>query len=414
MNASNWQTPPHHRWAFWNLDQFLPTRSIARSVAPRGLRDGDRSPELLATVITDSDGTARTVGEVLHNTTDTDGYVIVHDGTVIAEWYREPGTREGRHALMSVTKSFVGVVAGILVGRGLLDMSRPVTDYAPELALSGYAGARVRDVADMRSGVNFREDYHDPTSDIAVMADWLGWQTPAGAIAPSGLYGFLQGVGPADGAGGRFDYRSSDTDVLGWVCERAAGVPMDVLIGDLLWRPMGAASDATMLCDVHGVPLHDGGLAVTARDLARFGMLLADGGIRRDLLAHNMTDDDVHVIPPEFMRATWTVDADVRGAFAASRSETAMPGGWYRNQFWMRPDARGADIMLGLGIFGQMLFVDRTSGCVAVKFSSWQTAQSPRQLESAFRAFGAISAAVGPATSPRPRLSPPGPSVPLL
>ena len=83
------------------------------------------------------------------------------------------------------------------------------------------------------------------------------------------------------------------------------------------------------------------------------------------------------------------IDADVRGAFAASDSEPILPGGWYRNQFWFVPGPSG-DILLCLGIHGQMVFVDRATRTVAVKLSSWPTPQDPAHLVDTIRAFAAV------------------------
>jgi CubicO group peptidase (beta-lactamase class C family) len=389
-DARVWQIPPYNRWAFWNLDHILPGRVIPRSLNPRPLATA-AVPGLLQTPLTDTTGAATTVAEVFERSY-TDAYVVVRDDTVVAEWYGGTGGPHRPHAIMSITKSVVGCVAGGLVEDGLLDTTRPVTAFIPELIGTGYDGATVRDVLDMRTSVRFREDYLDPTSEIAQMSDWLGWTTPYGEARPPGLYGFLRSL-RAGGTSGRFVYRSTDTDVLGWVCERVTGVPMDIQIRDRIWQPMGAESDARMLCDTQHTFIHDGGLAVTARDLARFGHVIAKGGVE--------PDGDYHVIPPRWLRQVWTVDAEVRAGFAASPSEAAMPGGWYRNQFWVRPSSQGHDVLLGIGIYGQMLFVDRTTGTVGVKFSSWPVPQIPAYLEDTFRAFAAIAA--GSVTSRRRR-----------
>ena len=83
-----------------------------------------------------------------------------------------------------------------------------------------------------------------------------------------------------------------------------------------------------------------------------------------------------HVVPEDWLRQARHIDADIRGAFAASDSEPVLPGGWYRNQFWFVPGPSG-DILLCLGIHGQMVFVDHATRTVAVKLSSWPTAQDP-------------------------------------
>ena len=95
------------------------------------------------------------------------------------------------------------------------------------------------------------------------------------------------------------------------------------------------------------------------------------------------------VVPPQRLRRAWAVDSDVRSVFAASPAEWAFPGGWYRHQFWFRPGDFG-DVLLGLGIHGQMLHVSRRTNTVCVKFSSWPDAQNPAYLEDTLRAFDAV------------------------
>jgi CubicO group peptidase (beta-lactamase class C family) len=76
---------------------------------------------------------------------------------------------------MSVTKSLVGRVAAVLIDSGMLDPAALLAAYVPELAASGYAGATVRHVLDMRSGIIFSEDYLDPASEIRRLEQCIGW-----------------------------------------------------------------------------------------------------------------------------------------------------------------------------------------------------------------------------------------------
>jgi CubicO group peptidase (beta-lactamase class C family) len=169
------------------------------------------------------------------------------------------------------------------------------------------------------------------------------------------------------------------------------------LVSTLIWAPMGAEYDAEVTCDPLGSAVHDGGISATARDLARFGMLLLDDG----------SVEGRPVVPEDWLQQARHIDADIRHAFAASDSEPVLPGGWYRNQFWFVPGPSG-DILLCLGINGQMVFVDRATRTVAVKLSSWPTAQDPAHLLDTIRAFAAVGrhlAGFGPgddAGVPRP------------
>ena len=75
---------------------------------------------------------------------------------------------------------------------------------------------------------------------------------------------------------------------------------------------------------------------------------------------------DVQVVPADWLRASWAVDSDIREAFAQSDAEPHFPGGWYRNQFWFCPRTHG-DVLLCLGIYGQMVYVNPATRLVAAK-----------------------------------------------
>ena len=381
--AENWQDPPFNRWAYWHIREILPTYLVSRGAGPaRGLPASAATADLLGIGLTRIDGSAGTVGAVFEDTF-TDAYVVLKDGELVSEWYGPEGAPDRPHALMSVSKSVVGCVAAVLIERGQLDADHEITDYVPELAASGYAGATVRHVLDMRSGVRFVEDYASPQAEVRVLADWIGPRPGPGGEA-RGLYPFLATLQAEAPHGRRFLYRSAETDVLGWVCERAAGAPMAELMSALVWAPMGAEHDADLLHDGLGAAVHDGGLCATARDAARFGQLLLDGGAVPDGAGGMRT-----VVGPRWLRQGWAVDSDVRAAFAASPAESVFPGGWYRNQFWFRPGEQG-DVLLCLGIHGQMVHVSRRTGTVCVKFSTWPQALNPAYLQDTLRALDAI------------------------
>ena len=77
---------------------------------------------------------------------------------------------------MSVTKSVVGCIAGVLVEQGLLDPDKPASTYVPEIVGSGYDGATVRHLLNMRTGVAFREEYTNPDAEVRVMERYMGWR----------------------------------------------------------------------------------------------------------------------------------------------------------------------------------------------------------------------------------------------
>jgi CubicO group peptidase (beta-lactamase class C family) len=373
---ANWQDPPSVRWAFRHMREIIPSQIIPAGPTPVGFVRGDEV-DLGAVTVERLSGATTSVEQVFDETS-TDALILLHDGALLSERYYAGCTDVTPHLLMSVSKSIVGCVAGILAGRGALDVTAPVEQYVPEVADSGYGGATVRDLLDMRTGVQFRETYDVPDAEVRVMERSMGWR-PRLEGDPIGTYAYLASLDRAEPHGGTFTYRSADTDMLGWVCERAATTRMADLVSTLLWQPIAAERDAEITCDSVGTGIHDGGISAVPRDLARFGQLLLDGGVV----------DGRAVVPASWLTDSWDRPDDVRAAFAASDNEQVLPGGWYRNQFWFVPQPRGTALVC-LGIHGQMVYVNRESRLVGIKVSSWPTPQNTASLVDTLRAFGAI------------------------
>jgi CubicO group peptidase (beta-lactamase class C family) len=376
VNLENWQEPPFNRWSFQHLREVIPTQRIARAVVSRPLDHADHPFVPDDIVVNRLQSGPSTLGAVLADTW-TDAVLIMHDSRVVLERYFEGMRADTPHLLMSISKSIVGCVAGVLAEQGRLDTDAPISRYVPEIAGSGYDGATVRHLLDMRTGVAFSEEYQNPDAEVRVIERHMGWRPDDGSDRV-GMYAYLASLGTDGPHGGPFVYRSADTDMLGWVCERVAGIRMADLVSSLIWGPMGAEYDAEITCDSVGTAVHDGGISATARDIARFGQLLLEDG----------RVDGQPAVPERWLLEARHLDADIRAAFAASDSEPVLPGGWYRNQFWFVPGPSG-DIQLCLGIHGQMVFIDRGTRTVAVKLSSWPTEQDHAYLLDTIRAFTA-------------------------
>jgi CubicO group peptidase (beta-lactamase class C family) len=373
VTLANWQTDPHQRWAFQHMRELMPSQVIDGTDEPRSLPE---RPVDVSTIALETSW-APTVADLIAET-DTDGFLVMHRGELLFEQYAAPLTRRRKHLVMSVTKSVVSCVAASLWADGLLDPDAPVETYVPELAGCGYAGATVRTLLDMRSGILFRETYVDPASEVRVMERSMGW-APRGTTDPIGMYPYILTIQAEGAHDDVFDYRSIDTDTLGWVCERAAGERMADLISTRVWQPMGAFHDAEITADPLGFAIHDGGLSSTLRDLGRFGQMLLDRG----------RVGERQVIPEEWIETTLNPPEDVRDAFARSVNEPYMPGSWYRNQFWVTPGDNGP-IQLALGIHGQMVFMEPSTGLVGVKLSSWAAPQDSGRLHATIAAFRQI------------------------
>ena len=272
---------PALRWSVSHFRQLMPTVNVSRGTGPvvplpRALRD---DIDDLTFVPWGSDRPMSWKASLQANYTD--GIVVLHQGKVVYERYFGVLKPEGQHGAMSVTKSFVGTLAAMLVAQGQLDPARRVDEYVPELAASAFGSATVRQLMDMTTGIRFSEDYADPNAEVwAHAAAGNPLPKPQGYRGPRSYYEFLQTVKPQGVHGEAFGYRTANTDALGWVVARVSGQSVADLLSERIWRRMGAEQDAYMSVDSTGTPFAGGGLNTGLRDLARFGELIRNHGER--------------------------------------------------------------------------------------------------------------------------------------
>jgi CubicO group peptidase (beta-lactamase class C family) len=351
--ASNWDLPPFNRWSFCNMRNLFPTADVPRGAGPVRALPGAQQ-ELRAIRFPTLAGHKQSVGDWL-GASYTDGFMVMSRGRVVHESYSGDLGALSPHLSQSVAKSVVGTLAGVLHGEGILDLDAPMPSLVPELAHSGYAGATLRHVLDMRSGVRFNEDYGTPGSDMTRIDIASGWRPAEGGHPPATIRDVILTLPQERPHGEAFHYRSIETDVIAWALERAAGASLSTLLSDRIWSRMGAERDAYFTVDGAGTALADGGFNATMRDYARFGLLLLEGG------AWNGTQ----IVPEEWIRASATGD---RAAFGEPYTATS-PKGAYSRQWWIHDASRG-DFM-ARGVFGQLIYMDPKTDFLAVKLSSW-------------------------------------------
>lgn len=364
---TNWDLAPFNRWSFCNMRQLMPTIDVRR---------GDhvsRLPE--APVDLDGLGVApgRTLIDLLGDT-QTDGFLVWWKGAVRYRRFFGHMHAASQHLSQSVAKSVVGTLALLLIDDGVIDRNALVETIIPELAATGYRGARLQDCLDMRSGAAFVEDYDHPLSDMTRVDRATFWRpTPAGAPEET-IADVILSLRQERPHGGPFKYRSIETDVIAWVIERVTGRRLAELISERIWQPMGAERDAFFTVDRAGTALADGGFNATLDDYARFGLLWLEAG----------HDTGRSMLPLSILRDTQAGDPS---AFDPAYHRVT-PNGAYRNQWWIRDHRRG-DIA-ARGIFGQMIYCDPAGDFLAVKLSSWPEHLNPDKTLATYRALDAI------------------------
>lgn len=352
-SLNNWRLAPYSQWAFQNLRELIPSALLSanktaspleqnHSDIPGALKFACAGGADLDTVLTES---------------ETDCMVILHRGKKVWQWSAAHCDVARPHVVFSISKSITAMMTGILVGQGLIDVKKPVVYYLPGTSNSAYEDCSVQQLLDMTVALAFEESYLDATGDYRRYRDASGWNPVDQNNPGPSLETFLYGLGKADYAHGEiFNYKSPNSDLLGLLLERAAGVPFADLLSSLIWQPMGAETDGYVTVDREMLARGAGGICVTVDDLARFGQLILDGG----------TANNQSVIPESWIRDTLTQgdrDAWVKGDYAY-----LLPNGCYRNKWYQIGNRQ--QCYMALGIHGQWLYIDPGPSVVIAKLSS--------------------------------------------
>jgi len=367
---------PYTRWSFSNLREFRPTVRVSRGEGPAtplpvALRD-----DLDALPVVFADGSRLSLAET-HPLNFTDAFLVLHKGAIVYERYFGVTRPETRHIAFSVTKSFYGTIAEMLIAEGRLDPATTVASHIPELASSGYAEATVRQVLDMTTAIDYSEVYDDARSGIGEFSLALALTPrPADYAGPGDMYAYLPTLN-ADGAhGAAFTYRTINTEVLGWIVSRIEGKRAHEVLSERIWRPLGTEADADMLVDPAGTPFTGGGLNPTLRDMARFGEAVRNDG----------RIGEAQLLPAEPFRA---IKAGAAGADATRSPHPTLADLVYRSQWWFF--ANGRPVYSARGVHGQAIYVDPEAEMVIARFASHPTAANvafdPQSLP-VYRALG--------------------------
>ncbi|QRM57307.1 serine hydrolase [Sinorhizobium sp. BG8] len=373
VTLETWRSAPYSRWSFQNLRDLVPTAEIACETVEAEV--AVESSLFLAGSIDAGLEDVSTISGFL-DYAHTDAFVVMRDGRIVAEHYAPHADVNARHVVFSVSKSLTAVVSGILEAEGVIDPDKPVTHYLPEAAGSAYGDCSYRDVLDMRVSLDFEEVYLDRLGAFARYRRAMLWNPPEPGLPAETLPSFLFTLRKAERPhGGPFFYASPNSDLLGVIIERATKMRFPELMSDLLWKPMGAKNHAYVTVDAIGTPRTAGGICVTARDLARVGELLRTGGASAGR----------QVVP-----SAWIKDMRTAGdhdAWAAG-SNTSLPNGRYRSQWYQSGEADGA--YCAIGIHGQWLYVDPSTDTVIVKLSSQPNPLDDELKQDNFAFFRAI------------------------
>ena len=347
---------PQLRWSFSHWRELIPSVAVPRGPGPVSKLPRAERADIDAVTFMPISGTQPITWADSLAANYTDGIIVLHGGRIVYERYFGALKPDGQHLAMSVTKSFFGTIAATLIAEGKLDPAAKVSFYVPELTVSGFGDATVRQLLDMTTGLAYDEKYDDPNSDIWAYSRSGNFRSrPPGYTGPNSLYDYVKTIAKQGEHGAGFIYKSPNTEVLGWIIRRVTGQSTTDVLRDRIWSKLGAEQDAYLQVDPAGTPFVAGGLNLGLRDLARFGEMMRLGG------RYNGQQIVPAAVVADIARGASKVD------FAKATYPT-LPGWSYHNQWWVSHNEHGA--YMARGIHGQAIYIDPKAEMVIARFAS--------------------------------------------
>lgn len=260
-------------------------------------------------------------------------FVVLHDGAIVAERYREGISENTQLLSWSMGKSFVNALVGIMCKDGMVDINAPMD--IPQWQNDGRRDITLNELLQMQSGLEWNENYGN-RSDVNLM---LHREKDMGLFALSKPLEYEPGT--------HWYYSSGSTNIVMRYLRGkfASDVEFLTYMRERLFGPLGIRN-AHFEPDMSGTPVGSSYLYVTARDYARFGeMFLEDGCVEGE-----------RILPEGWVDYTTTPASDSNGGYGAF---------FWLNRGGACPDAP-ADMFSCQGHDGQEIYIIPSKGLVVV------------------------------------------------
>jgi CubicO group peptidase (beta-lactamase class C family) len=264
----------------------------------------------------------------------TVAFLIIKNDTIQYEKYFKGYNRESIIPSFSMAKSVTSILIGCAIDDGLIQsVDEPITDYIPELKKNGFEKVTVKHLLQMTSGLDFSESYFNPFGEAASFYYGRNLKREISKLKLKGI------------PGQKFDYVSGNTQLLGFVLERALkDKTVTQYFQEKLWTPLEMEYNGSWSIDKkkEGTEKTFCCINARARDFAKIGRLYLNKG--------NWNGRQI-------VSRKWVEESTKIDTTDGSATE-------YQYQWWL-PSTTG-DFMAE-GILGQYIYVNPSENVVIVR-----------------------------------------------
>lgn len=334
------------RMAYYNVTdiddyKLFPARKLIASSAPFHFEQSDTSLRVPVSIEGDS------LDQFLEDQR-TAAFLIIKDDIILYEQYFDEYGESTPIQVFSAAKSLFSILVGRAVDDGYFNVNQPVTDFVPELTPRGFNRVTIEHLLQMASGSNYRQTGFNELSPFSLH--------PRFEYSPRLEKEITTTLKVIDEPGAQFIYKSGDTALLSLVLTRALkDKTITEYMQEAIWTPLGMEYDGYYTIDHAGSDALEKTwccLALTARDLAKFGRLMLNDG----------NWNGTQIISSAWVEKSTQVDLDDPRDFGEFGFIPGFRG--YQYQWWL---ASQDHAYYGNGHLGQFLYVNPAKRLIIVR-----------------------------------------------
>ncbi len=350
VSKANWLAYPQVRWALQNSNLMFPMATISRGHEQVNVLQKKEGINLDNITFNENEQKT-TLAEALKNW-NVDGFLVIHQGKIVYEKYRDGFEQNKAHSVASVTKSFTGLLAEMLAHEGKLDLSKQLSFYVSELAGTALGDATVQQNLNMEVPVTY-EGGLNPAVDFFAAVGLLNSKGPK----IHGIYEFLGKSIPNGEPGSALYYQNGSPEAVAWAISKVTGKPWAQLLSERVWSKLGAEHDANIIVDELSTAQASGGLSATLRDLGRFSEMLRNNGYYN---GQQIVDKEVIA---KIRKNAGNADLFAKSALSKGQADFSYRSFWYQTN-------NKYEAIQANGIFDQRLHISYGSEMSIVQLSS--------------------------------------------
>lgn len=281
----------------------------------------------------------------VHNTLNSypiNAEVIVRNGIIVDEYYKEGYDKDSVFTLQSTSKSVTSAILGIAIDKGYIEsVNVPISAYFPQILDSG---------SEYKSQITIWNLLtHTTGLDASDTENWNEW------LASDNWVDYVLNRPAISRPGTVFNYFTGNTHLLSAIIEQATGKTTYEFGKEYLFDPLDMKS-VECRTDPQGISDGGNGFAMNVYDMAKIGELYLNNGVwnGEQIISRQWINDSTNV---QFVRQSGTAN--------------------YGYQWWVRTFGnQNYHAYFAQGHFGQYIFVVPDLELVVVFTSDYEGSTS--------------------------------------